>query len=105
MPANEQPPTPQDFNTLLWRVGALEQIEKAIQLELHELRREIPAALQQCMREDYYSKPEARNIFVTREELSASARTRREWPIVLASVTAAIATVVTLIVTLSHAAG
>lgn len=64
-----------------------------MRLELHELRHGA------ATRDDTFSRAEARNIFVTREELKSSSLERRQWPVILASVTVAIVTVTNLILT------
>lgn len=85
---------PVEYALLLWRVDALEKIEKAVAAELHQLRGEM------ARRDDVYSRPEAQNVFVTRKELEARSSERRQWPVILASVTVALVTVVNLILSL-----
>jgi hypothetical protein len=85
---------PVEYALLLWRVDTLEKIERAIQLELRELRAEM------ARREDVYSRAEAQNMFVTRKELDARSSERRQWPVIVASVAVAIVSVTNLIITL-----
>jgi hypothetical protein len=83
-----------DPRLLAWRIGALERIEKAQNLEIHELRRDTP------QRSEVYSKAEARELFVMRSELEKRASVRREWPIILCAIAMVALSTVTLIVTL-----
>jgi hypothetical protein len=79
-----------DLELLEWRIAQLEEnlarvragdlaVEKAMQLELHDLRNELHAAL----RRDYLTAAEMRNLFPTRDELAKRAAVRREWPLIL----------------------
>jgi hypothetical protein len=69
---------------LAWRVKALEQIELAMREELHDLRTRVPDRMLKGLREDYYTKAEAKNVFVTRREQSESSERHRQWPVILA---------------------
>jgi hypothetical protein len=65
---------------LEYRVQQLELVEKALRVELHDLRVERDARL----REDYMTRDELLNTFVPRKELDRRGRVRREWlPIAL----------------------
>lgn len=86
---------------LAWRVAQLEIIEKAMQLELYELRKEMPEIFHQAL-VDYYTKPEARNVFVSRAELAEQTKIRREWPLVVFAGAAVLCQIVTLIVLLAR---
>lgn len=83
-----------DARLLAWRVEALERLEKAQNLEIHELRRDTPRS------SEVYSKPEARETFVMRSELEKRASVRREWPLILCAIAMVALSTVTLIVTL-----
>lgn len=89
---------PTDVQLLAYRVVQLEAIEKAIRLEVHDLRVEW----QTLLRADYLTGDQVQNKFVTRKELESDAKTRREWfPIIVAAIVGAPA-LIELIVQLTH---
>jgi hypothetical protein len=84
-----------DPHTFAWRLRQLEQIEAAIRLELFELRNT------KAQRDEVYSRAEAQNMFVKREDLTAAATRRREWPLVFAGVVVALSSVAGLVLQLA----
>jgi hypothetical protein len=69
------------YELLEWRVHQLELVEAALRTELHDQRTERDARL----KDDYMTREQLKNMFVTRAELAARGRERREWlPIAIA---------------------
>lgn len=62
-----------------------------MRVELHELRDKM------AKRDEVYSRPEARNMFVSRDELRLAGERQRQWPVIVASVTVALVSVTDLI--------
>jgi hypothetical protein len=85
------------LEVLAERIRNREIIERAIQLDLHDLGVEFKAIL----RQDYMTAAEMRNHFVTRAEIHDKAVVRREWPVVLASVVVAATAIVNSILLLT----
>lgn len=84
------------LEVLAERVRQRELIEKAMQLEIHDLRIELRASL----RQDYLTRAEMQNQFVTRSEISEQAKVRREWPVIFATLVVTVVSVINLIVSL-----
>lgn len=74
-----------------------EYLQKALELEVHDLRVELDARL----RQSYLTTAEMRNVFITRDELQHQAGVRREWPLIAFSGLMAICNLVTLVVVLT----
>lgn len=89
------------IDLLAWRIKQLEIIETAMRVELHELRHELPDRMLKSLREDYYSKAETRNRFVTREELSRHHAERRQWPVIVAAIAASTVSLADLLIRLA----
>lgn len=89
-----------DGRLLEWRVKQLEQVELALREEIHELRertRVAPDLMLKALREDYYTKAEARNVFVTRKDHDATSERHRQWPVIVAGLVVSTVTVVNFI--------
>jgi hypothetical protein len=74
---------------LAYRVAQAEIIQKAMQVELYDLRNE-----QRELRDEIMSEVQKR--------LDKRDRVRREWPLVVAGVTVAVAALASLILQLAH---
>jgi hypothetical protein len=83
-------------DVLAERIHQHEYIQRAMQVEIHDLRTEHRASL----RADYLTRAEMRNEFVTRAELSDRAAVRREWPLIATAVALTAMNAVNLIFTL-----
>lgn len=85
--------------TLAWRVRMLEQIERAQSQEIAELRERVSAHRDDVLKathERYYTKAEAHNVFVTRDNLARAGERRLQLPIVIASVSMSIVAIANL---------
>ena len=85
---------PDHHGVLEWRVRALEAVENAIRAELHELRGQI------ARREEVYSRPETRELFVSRADLERQGAIRRQWPLIISALAMVLIGAANLIVTL-----
>jgi hypothetical protein len=96
---------------VLWRLEQLEDlaerrrkddlaVERAMQHELAELRQKIPDLLMRDVRENYHTRAEARNVFVTREEVQRATSERRQWPLIVSAIVVSAVAIVNLIIAL-----
>lgn len=89
---------------LEWRIRQLESIELSLREEIHELRertRQAPELMLKSLRGDYYTKAEARNVFVTRKENEAATERHRQWPVITAGLVVSVITVANFVIGLT----
>lgn len=77
-----------------WRLGQLEMVERAMRHELFEHRQDLDRRL----REDFMTRDQLRNTFVTRAEDRARVAARRQWPVVAFAGMAIVIQIVGLVV-------